>query len=136
MRHKLLTVDDSKTVRIIVRKAFKEFNCDTLEAANGIEGLAIACSQLPDLILLDVTMPVMGGLEMLAKLKADPELQHIPVMLLLAAEGHEQVEKLTQGDVRDYLLKPFKREVLLEKATRIVDLKLSTRTAAHAIASA
>ena len=61
MRYKLLTVDDSKTVRMIVRKAFKGYDCEILEAGNGVEGLAVASKEMPDLILLDVTMPVMDG---------------------------------------------------------------------------
>jgi len=77
MRYRILTVDDSKTVRCIVRKAFKSFDCDILEASNGVEGLALASKETPDVVLLDVTMPVMDGVEMLTKLKADPQLKAI-----------------------------------------------------------
>ena len=77
MRYKVLTVDDSKTVRIIVKKAFKPFDCEIFEAANGVEGLAVAAKENPDLILLDVTMPVMDGVEMLTKLKSDPARQRL-----------------------------------------------------------
>ena len=123
MRYKLLTVDDSKTVRIIVRKAFKGFDCEILEAGNGVEGLAVASKDMPDLILLDVTMPVMDGVEMLTKLKSDPALKGIPVMMLTAEGGRDHVLKIAKIGVRDYLVKPFKEEVLIEKAGRIIDLK-------------
>jgi len=123
MRYKILTVDDSKTVRIIVRKAFKAFDCEILEAANGVEGLAVAAKENPDLILLDVTMPVMDGVEMLTKLKADPALKGIPVMMLTAEGGRDNVLKIAKIGVRDYIVKPFKEDVLLEKAGRIIDLK-------------
>lgn len=123
MRNKVLTVDDSKTVRIIVRKAFKSFDCEILEAANGVEGLAIAAKDMPDLILLDVTMPVMDGVEMLTKLKADPQLKGIPVMMLTAEGGREHVLKIAKIGVRDYIVKPFKEDMLVDKAGRIIDLK-------------
>ena len=123
MRNKILTVDDSKTVRIIVRKAFKPFDIELFEASNGVEGLAVAAKDLPDLILLDVTMPVMDGVEMLTKIKADPQLKGIPVMMLTAEGGRENVLKIAKIGVRDYLVKPFKEESLLEKAGRIIDLK-------------
>ena len=123
MRYKLLTVDDSKTVRIIVRKAFKAYDCEILEAANGVEGLAVAAKEMPDLILLDVTMPVMDGVEMLNKLKSDPVLKGIPVMMLTAEGGREHVLKIAKIGIRDYLVKPFKEEVLIEKSGRIIDLK-------------
>src|SRR3954471_5643244 len=123
MRYKILTVDDSKTVRIIVRKAFKSFDCDILEAGNGVEGLAVAAKDTPDLILLDITMPVMDGVEMLTKLKADPQLKGIPVIMLTAEGGRDNVLKIAKIGVRDYLVKPFKKEALIEKAGRVIDLK-------------
>ena len=130
MRHKVLTVDDSKTVRIIVKKAFKGYDCDILEAANGVEGLAVAAKENPDLILLDVTMPVMDGVEMLTKIKADPALKGIPVMMLTAEGGRDNVLKIAKLGVRDYLVKPFKEDVLLEKCGRILDLKPLTEAPA------
>jgi two-component system cell cycle response regulator len=123
MRNKILTVDDSKTVRIIVRKAFKAFDCEILEAANGVEGLAIAAKEMPDLILLDVTMPVMDGVEMLTKIKSDPQLKGIPIMMLTAEGGKDNVLKVAKIGVRDYIVKPFKEDVLIEKAGRIIELK-------------
>jgi len=123
MRNKILTVDDSKTVRIIVRKAFKSFDCEILEAANGVEGLAIAAKEMPDLILLDVTMPVMDGVEMLTKIKSDAQLKGIPIMMLTAEGGKDNVLKVAKIGVRDYIVKPFKEDVLIEKAGRIIELK-------------
>jgi len=123
MRKKILTVDDSKTVRIIVRKAFKQFDCQILEAANGVEGLSVAAKDLPDLILLDITMPVMDGVETLTRLKSDPHLRGIPVMMLTAEGGKENVLKIAKIGVRDYIVKPFKEDLLIEKANRIIDLK-------------
>jgi two-component system cell cycle response regulator len=132
MRYKILTVDDSKTVRIIVKKAFKSYDCEILEAANGVEGLALAAKETPDLILLDVTMPVMDGVEMLTKLKADPALKGIPVMMLTAEGGRDNVLKIAKIGVRDYLVKPFKEDVLIEKAGRVIDLKPLSETPAKA----
>jgi two-component system cell cycle response regulator len=123
MRNKILTVDDSKTVRIIVRKAFKPYDCEILEAANGVEGLAVAAKEMPDLILLDITMPVMDGVEMLTKLKSDAQLKGIPVMMLTAEGGRDHVLKIAKIGVRDYIVKPFKEEVLIEKAGRMIELK-------------
>jgi two-component system cell cycle response regulator len=123
MRPKILTVDDSKTVRIIVRKAFKPFDCEILEAGNGVEGLAVAAKNSPDLILLDVTMPVMDGVEMLTKLKSDPQIKGIPVIMLTAEGGRDNVLKIAKIGVRDYLVKPFKEDALIEKAGRVIDLR-------------
>jgi len=123
MRYRILTVDDSKTVRSIVRKAMKTFDCEVLEASNGVEGLASAGKETPDVIILDVTMPVMDGVEMLTKLKSDPRLRAIPVVMLTAEGGRDNVIKIAKMGVRDYVVKPFKEDVLLEKLGRIIDLK-------------
>ena len=123
MSVKILTVDDSKTVRIIVKKAFKSFDCEVLEAQNGVEGLAMAAKVNPDIILLDITMPVMDGVEMLTKLKSDPALKAIPVIMLTAEAGRENVMKIAKIGVRDYIVKPFKEDVLCDKVSRVIDLR-------------
>ncbi|MCL4168155.1 UNVERIFIED_CONTAM: hypothetical protein GTU68_045077, partial [Idotea baltica] len=115
MSLKVLTVDDSKTVRIIVKKSFKGFDCEVFEAQNGVEGLAMAAKTNPDIILLDITMPVMDGVEMLTKLKSDPALKAIPVIMLTAEAGRENVMKIAKIGVRDYIVKPFKENVLVDK---------------------
>ena len=87
MKPKILTVDDSKTIRLIVGKAFKPFDVDVFEASNGVEGLAVAMREKPDIIILDITMPIMDGSECLAKLKSNPDLKGIPVIMLTAESG-------------------------------------------------
>jgi two-component system cell cycle response regulator len=132
MGPKILTVDDSKTIRMIVARAFKSFACEILEASDGVEGLAIVNREKPDIILLDYTMPVMDGFEMLNKLKADPEARSIPVVMLTAEAGRENVLKIARLGVRDYLVKPFKEDLVVERVGRIIDLKAKNEAAAKA----
>lgn len=124
MSVRILTVDDSKAVRIIVKKSFKKYAVEIIEASNGVEGLAHAAKETPDIILLDVTMPVMDGVEMLTKLKADPALKGIPVIMLTAEAGRENVMKIAKIGIRDYIVKPFKEDVLAEKVSRVVPIQL------------
>ena len=123
MKPKILTVDDSKTIRLIVTKALKPFDVDVLEASNGVEGVAVAMREKPDLILLDLTMPIMDGSECLAKLKSHADLKNIPVIMLTAESGRDNVTKIAKMGVRDYLVKPFKEDMLVERAGRIIELK-------------
>lgn len=122
MKPRILTVDDSKTIRLIVGKAFKQFDCEVFEASNGVEGLGVATREKPDVIILDLTMPVMDGAEMLGKLKSNPLLKSIPVIMLTAEAGRENVLRIAKMGVRDYLIKPFKEEVLIERVGRVVEL--------------
>ena len=65
MPTKILSIDDSRTIRLIIGRTLKPYDCELHEAANGEEGLAVAAREKPDLIVLDITMPVMDGVEML-----------------------------------------------------------------------
>jgi DNA-binding response OmpR family regulator len=122
MAFKILTVDDSKTIRMIVKKAFSPYDCELFEGENGREGLAIASKEKPDLIILDITMPVMTGIEMLARLKAEKDLENIPVIMLTAESGKDNVMKIVKMGVRDYVVKPFKGDQLLDRAKAILQL--------------
>jgi CheY-like chemotaxis protein len=122
MALKVLTVDDSKTIRMIVKKAFKPYDCEIVEAENGVEGLAEAGKHKPDLIILDITMPVMNGIEMLDRLKSETDLKDIPVIMLTAESGKDNVMQIVQKGVNDYIVKPFKGEDLLARVEKIFKL--------------
>jgi two-component system cell cycle response regulator len=132
MGPKILTVDDSKTVRMIVKRAFRGFACEVLEAGDGVEGMTVAQRERPDIILLDVTMPVMDGVEMLTRLKANPELRSTPVVMLTAESGREHVLRIAKLGVRDYVIKPFKEEMIVERVGRMVDLKAKSEAPTRA----
>jgi CheY-like chemotaxis protein len=120
---KILSVDDSRTIRMIVSKAFKPYECELYEAENGLEGLDLAIKEKPDLIILDITMPVMTGIEMLGKLKQNPDLKHIPVIMLTAESGKDNVMQIVKMGVKDYIVKPFKGEQLIDRAKNLLALK-------------
>jgi len=119
---KILSVDDSKMVRMLVAKAFKNFDCKVLEAANGLEGMAIAAQERPDVILLDFTMPVMDGMEMMELLRADEGLKTVPVVMLTAERSRDMVAEFAKKGVRDYMVKPFKEQEIIDRVSRIVTL--------------
>ncbi|MBW8780911.1 MAG: response regulator [Verrucomicrobia bacterium] len=123
MRPKILAVDDSKAVRLIIQKALAPFACEVIEATNGFKGLFAMESEMPALILLDVSMPTMDGVEMLTLLKSHPELKKIPVIMLTSTSDHLVLPKITALGVNDQLRKPFTDAALLEKVQAILDLK-------------
>ncbi len=123
MALKVLTVDDSKTIRMIVKKAFQNYNCEITEAENGVEGLAAAAKIKPGLIILDITMPVMTGIEMLERLKGDADLKNIPIIMLTAESGKDNVMNILKQGVKDYMVKPFKGEDLIERVRKIIPLE-------------
>lgn len=108
--YKLLAIDDDSTARDLVRRFMEREGYSVETAASGEEGLQLARRIKPDAITLDVLMPEMDGWEVLAKLKADPELADIPVVMLTMLEDQEMGYAL---GANDYMIKPIDRERLV-----------------------
>jgi CheY-like chemotaxis protein len=123
MSAKILTVDDSKMVRMIVTKAFAPFGCEIIEACNGFEAIDAATTHLPDLIFLDITMSDMNGLVVLERLRGIPELAQTPVIMLTAESGLTALERAEKLNVAAYVAKPFKGEQLLSLARQFILLE-------------
>jgi CheY-like chemotaxis protein len=116
----VLTVDDSRVVRTALAHALQPWGCRVLEAHNGREGLAVARLARPDLILLDVLMPVVDGRQALALLRNDPLLPHIPVIMLTAVTGESLVEECAHLGISGYLVKPVAPEAFAEVVGRVL----------------
>ena len=125
---KILSVDDSRTMRMMVKRAFRDFECELFEAADGMEGLAAALANKPDLIVLDYNMPVMDGVTMLRNMRENAELKRTPVIMLTAEDSAEIISTVARLGVRDYIIKPFEDENLLSKVTRIINLERKLET--------
>lgn len=123
VRLNILTVDDSKGLRVFVQKALSPFDCTAFEAKDGFDAFFAIERARPDLILLDVNMPIMDGIETLERLKAAPELAAIPVIMLASPADHVVVPKLGPLGAAGVLMKPFNEAALLEKVRGIVALK-------------
>ncbi len=123
MRPQILTVDDSKSLRIFVQKALSGFDCEVDEAANGFNAFFSIERTRPDLILLDVSMPVMDGIEMLRRLKSTPEIQAIPVIMLPSPPDHAVIPQFTAMGACGFLMKPFNAASLIEKIRSVLVLQ-------------
>ena len=123
MRPTILTVDDAKAVRDLAEKALGGFDCEATSATNGYNAFFAIEKARPDLILLDISMPIMGGVETLQRLKAAPELANIPVIMLTSRADHGVVPLLAGMGAVGSLEKPFNAATLLDKIRETVALK-------------
>lgn len=115
----LLMIDDSDQIRWFLRHVFgKEYK--VLEARNGEEGVKMAKSEMPDLILCDVMMPVMDGYEACRLIKSDGKTSQIPVVMLTAKVESEDVIKGIESGADDYVTKPFDVEILRSKVSSML----------------
>ena len=123
---KFLIVDDFSTMRRIVRGLLKEMGCHNAdEAEDGAIALSMLKNQRFDFVVSDINMPNMNGFELLAAVKADPALKHLPVLMVTAEARKEDIVRAAQSGAAGYIVKPFTKATLEEKVQKTLQ-KLAT----------
>lgn len=117
---KILIVDDDRFTRLAVEKYLKSLGHEVLTAGNGRDGLQIARTEHPDLILLDMMMPKMDGMGFLKELRNGEFPSDVPVIALTAMAHKEFVVNALKYGVKDYVTKPFNPNTLLLKVQKAV----------------
>jgi len=116
----ILLVEDNDDMRTLIRERFgKQFLIK--EAKNGLEGLAMALEIVPDLIITDLVMPRMSGIELCTFLKSDERTNHIPVIMLTGKSAVEERIKGLETGADDYLIKPFNINELQVRVNNLID---------------
>jgi len=95
--HTVLVVDDEQDLLDLIEYNLKKEGYKVLKAEDGLEALKIAKEHKPDLVLLDIMMPKMDGLEVCDKMRSDPELQHIPIIFLTARSDKNRSRRARYG---------------------------------------
>ena len=113
MPYNILIVDDSATTRAMVKRIISLCGFDTagvFEAGDGNEALDVLGARAIDLVLADLHMPNMGGVELTQRMMSDPRLRNVPVIIVSADPNTNRIDQLKQQGVRGYLAKPFTPE--------------------------
>jgi two-component system, cell cycle response regulator len=122
MKPKILTVDDSQTIRSIIKKMLSEYECDIIEACDGLQGLDMAKKEAPHLIILDIDMPGMNGLELLMNLRNDDRFMRTPVFMLTSKSKAGNIRIAMELGISAFIAKPFKRELFVAKVQKVLAL--------------
>lgn len=118
---RFLIVDDFSTMRRIVRNLLKEIGfTDTDEAEDGVAALNKLRNGRFDFVVSDINMPNMNGFQLLAQIKQDEKLKHIPVLMVTAEARKEDIVAAAQGGAAGYIVKPFTKATLEEKVANIL----------------
>jgi CheY-like chemotaxis protein len=120
IRPTVLVVDDDELQRKIIAKLLKDENCHLVFAAGGVEVLSVLRKIRPDLILMDVMMPDMDGLEVVRLMKTVPRLADIPVIMITGKSGKNIVMESLKAGAIDFVVKPFDRDTLLGKVAQVL----------------
>ena len=126
MSYRIVIAEDEPDIRANLARLLQLEQYTVWAACDGQEALALVRAHLPDLLLSDVMMPHMGGHALVQSLRADPALAHIPAIFLTARAEHSDRREAMSLGADDYLVKPFKREELLDAVRSRLD-----RSAAH-----
>ena len=120
MMRKLLIVDDEEGVRSLVRMTLDGDGYEILEAREGSEALALAREHHPDLILLDIMLPDMSGIEICRELKSDPSMASTFVIMLTARAQHADLGEAEDAGADGYFTKPFSPIALIKKVETVL----------------
>ncbi|HRQ24367.1 MAG TPA: response regulator [Anaerolineales bacterium] len=109
---RILIVDDEPFNLDYLEQELEDLRYETLTAVNGQDALEKIAAEKPDLVLLDIMMPIMDGFTVLQKAKADPEIRNIPIIVISATNDLQSVVKGIELGAEDYLPKPFEPTLL------------------------
>jgi len=114
---KALVVDDSRAIRMLLSKTLKQLGYEVQEAANGREALEMieAGNCEVKLVLADWNMPEINGLELLKRLRRNPALNSLAVVMVTTETEIEQIAEAMEAGANEYVMKPFTRDILVEK---------------------
>ena len=117
---KILIVDDSSLIRSVAAGAAQEAGHEPIVAENGQEGLDILSQQKIDLIFSDVNMPIMGGLEMVERIKENDSYKYIPIIMLTTESNPELKAKGQALGVKAWMLKPFNKKKFFMAVKKLI----------------
>lgn len=115
MPKKILAIDDENDVLLIIKTALNGEGYDVLTASNGYDGLALAEDHQPDLILLDLRMPEMDGMEVLQQLRNNEKTQNLAVIILTGISDKRKIREALDKGITYYIVKPFECQDLISK---------------------
>jgi two-component system, OmpR family, response regulator len=122
--NKILIVEDEKDIQMIAEMGLKDIGkIEVKVASDGVEALKILESWRPDLILMDVMMPNLSGVETIKRLSKEQNLKEIPIVLMTAKSEKEEVEEYKRLGVLEVIIKPFDPTTLAEELTKLMDKK-------------
>lgn len=117
---RVLVIDDEPDVRWLLRLSLERIGHEVLLAEDGLRGVAMAQRQKPDIIVVDLMMPVMDGYGVLDALAKDDRTSHVPVLVLTAKALPEDQARSVEAGARRFLTKPFDPEELAEELARVL----------------
>ena len=120
MKEKIvLVVDDSETIRQQVAGALERAGFSVVEAADGVDGLERANQNELCMVILDVNMPRLSGLEMLERLRENPKHKTLPVLMLTTEVQQSMIERAKKAGARGWMIKPVKMDQLVSAVTKL-----------------
>ena len=120
MSKRILVVEDQEDSRRILRDLLTSADYEIMEAVNGEEALRTAAKQRPDLILMDIQLPIMDGYEATRRIKADPTLAHVPVIAVTSYALSGDKAKARAAGCDDFVPKPYSPRQLLAKIRQLL----------------
>ncbi len=120
MNRTILVVDDSAMICHVVAQILRDSGYTVLTAKNGQEGYELTKKHIPQLVIMDVEMPVMDGIRATSLIKSAPETNHIPVMIFTSLGGEEDLKRAREAGCQGFLNKPISRDAIQEEVKKLL----------------
>jgi CheY-like chemotaxis protein len=116
----VLVADDEEDIKVVLRMFLEAVGYEVITAFDGLDALEQIKSTKPDVVLMDIMMPVIDGIEVVRQMKATPGIRDIPVVMLTAAAQSDMVERAIQAGAADYIVKPFEPEAVQRAIEKVL----------------
>lgn len=123
-KYSILVVDDVPLNGMLVEKMLSRFGFRILKAENGLEAMREILAQKPDLVFLDIMMPIMDGFQTLEQIRKNPELSDLRVVVLSALNSNEDIVKAYNLGANDFITKPIMLDKLINSAAKQLGIKI------------
>ena len=112
-----MVIDDSRAMRMILKRIVTKLNFEPIEAADGQDALdqLTAMTEVPELALIDWNMPNMNGLEFVVKVRAEPRLREMTLVMVTTESEQNQIVRALAAGAHEYVIKPFTEGAMIEK---------------------
>ena len=115
-----MVIDDSITMRKVTARFLTRHDIDVKVAKDGVEAVALLEEHVPDFMILDIEMPRMDGFEVVAHVRNQPRLKHLPIIMVTSRSGEKHRSRATRLGVDDYLIKPYQEDELMASIQKVL----------------
>ncbi|HBF34062.1 TPA: hypothetical protein DDW35_05820 [Candidatus Sumerlaeota bacterium] len=118
----ILVADDEEDIKIVLEMYLETVGCEVVTSYDGLDAVEKVKERKPDLVLMDIMMPIIDGIEAVKQIKAIPECKDLPIIMLSAAAQSNMIKRAMEAGATDYISKPFEPDMVYAVVKKFLNL--------------